>query len=198
MTALKDRPEDLKDLKQYGLDKPAGGRDARHGRARPSRFELGGEADAGSVWARDPSKAAVFSVNNGVATELKKKVEDFRRKEVFDFRPFNTTRFEITRGKDDARVRARQGHRRERGRHLEAGRAGREDRRLQQPRRRAARFLEPSRRELRGPRGRRDRPQQPGGRHRREVRRRQERRARDVRHGRRQHVRDARRINRAR
>ena len=23
MTALKDRPEDLKDLKQYGLDKPA-------------------------------------------------------------------------------------------------------------------------------------------------------------------------------
>jgi hypothetical protein len=32
--------------------------------------------------------------------ELKKKVEDFRRKEVFDFRPFNTTRFEITRGKE--------------------------------------------------------------------------------------------------
>ena len=26
--------------------------------------------------------------------------QDLRRKEVFDFRPFNTTRFEITRGKD--------------------------------------------------------------------------------------------------
>jgi len=50
------------------------------------------------VWARDPSKTAVFSVNNGVAGELKKKVADLRRKEVFEFRPYNTTRFEITRG----------------------------------------------------------------------------------------------------
>jgi len=64
------------------------------------RFELGKEADASSVWGRNPSKAAVFSINNGVAMELKKTVNDFRRKEVFDFRPFNTTRFEITRGKD--------------------------------------------------------------------------------------------------
>ena len=99
MTALKDRPEDLKDLKQYGLDKPAVVATIGTG-ASSLKFELGKEADAGSVWARDPSKAAVFSVNNGVAMELKKKADDFRRKEVFDFRPFNTTRFEITRGKD--------------------------------------------------------------------------------------------------
>jgi hypothetical protein len=97
MTALKDRPEDLKDLKQYGLDKPVVV--ATLGTGDSSlKFELGKEADAGSVWGRDPSKAAVFSINNGVAMELQKKVEDFRRKEVFDFRPFNTTRFEITRG----------------------------------------------------------------------------------------------------
>jgi hypothetical protein len=50
------------------------------------------------VWARDPSKPYVFTVSSGVADELKKKVEDLRRKEVFDFRPDNTTRFEITRG----------------------------------------------------------------------------------------------------
>ena len=97
MTALKERPEDLKDLKQYGLDKPAVVATLGMG-ASSLKFELGKEADAGSVWGRDPSKAAVFSVNNGVAMELQKKVEDFRRKEVFDFRPFNTTRFEITRG----------------------------------------------------------------------------------------------------
>ena len=97
MTALKERPEDLKDLKQYGLDRPAVV--ATLGTGDSSlKFELGKEADAGSVWGRDPSKAAVFSINNGVAMELQKKVEDFRRKEVFDFRPFNTTRFEITRG----------------------------------------------------------------------------------------------------
>ncbi len=99
MTALKDRPDDLKDLKQYGLDKPVVV--ATLGMGTTSlKFELGKEADPGSVWGRDPSKAAVFSINNGVAMELQKKVEDFRRKELFDFRPFNTTRFEITRGKD--------------------------------------------------------------------------------------------------
>jgi hypothetical protein len=99
MTGLKDRPEDLKDLKQYGLDKPAVVATIGTGTSSV-KFELGKEADAGAVWARDPSRPAVFSVNNGVAMELKKKVDDFRRKEVFDFRPYNTTRFEITRGKD--------------------------------------------------------------------------------------------------
>lgn len=97
MTALKDRPEDLKDLRQYGLDKPAVVATIGSG-ATAVKLELGKEADPGSVWARDPSKAAVFSVNNGVAMELKKTVDDLRRKEVFDFRPYNTTRFEITRG----------------------------------------------------------------------------------------------------
>ena len=99
MTGLKDRPEELKDLRQYGLDKPAVVATIGMGSAS-MKFELGKESDAGSVWARDPSKASVFSINNGVAMELQKKVNDFRRKEVFEFRPFNTTRFEITRGND--------------------------------------------------------------------------------------------------
>jgi hypothetical protein len=97
MTALKDKPDDLKDLKQYGLDRPQVVATIGMGSAS-AKFELGNEADPSSVWARDPSKAAVFSVNNGVATELKKTVEDLRRKDVFEFRPYNTTRFEITRG----------------------------------------------------------------------------------------------------
>jgi len=99
MTALKNRPGDLKDLKQYGLDKPAVVATLGTG-ASSVKFELGKEADTGSVWGRDPAKPAVFSINSGVAMELKKTVDDFRRKEVFDFRPFNTTRFEITRGTD--------------------------------------------------------------------------------------------------
>lgn len=99
MTALKDRPEDLKDLKQYGLDRPVVIATIGTG-ASPVKLELGTEADPGSVWARDPSKAAVFSINNGVAMELQKTVDELRRKEVFDFRPYNTTRFEIARGKE--------------------------------------------------------------------------------------------------
>ena len=99
MTALKDRPEDVKELKQYGLDKPEVV--ARLGAGSSVvTLELGKEADAGSVWARDTSKPSVFSINNGVALELKKKVDDLRRKEVFEFRPYNTTRFEITRGSE--------------------------------------------------------------------------------------------------
>lgn len=99
MTALKDRPEDLKDLKQYGLDKPEVVATLGMG-GSTVRLELGRAAETGSVWVRDPSRTAVFSINNAVAEELRKKPQDLRRKEVFDFRPFNTTRFEITRGKD--------------------------------------------------------------------------------------------------
>jgi hypothetical protein len=99
MTVLKERPEEIKDLKQYGLDKPVVVATIGLG-TESVKFELGKEADPGSVWGRDPSKAAVFSVNNGVAMEMQKTVDNFRRKEVFDFRPFNTTRFEITRGKE--------------------------------------------------------------------------------------------------
>lgn len=99
MAALKERPEDLKDLKQYGLDKPSMIATLGLG-ASTVRLELGNAADTGSVWVRDPSKAAVFSINNAVADELKKTPQDLRRKDVFDFRPFNTTRFEIVRGKE--------------------------------------------------------------------------------------------------
>ena len=99
MTTLKDNPEDLKDLKQYGLDKPEVTAIIGMGPQRVT-FELGKAFDAGSFWGRDTSKPAVFTVANGLAEELRKKPFDLRRKELFDFRPFNTARFEITRGKE--------------------------------------------------------------------------------------------------
>jgi Domain of unknown function (DUF4340) len=99
MTALKDRPEELKDLKQYGLAKPEVVATVGMGDSAV-KLELGSAAEQGSVWVRDPSKPAVFSVGSSLADELRKKPEDLRRKEIFDFRPFNTTRFEIIRGKE--------------------------------------------------------------------------------------------------
>ncbi len=99
MTTLKDKAEDLKDLKPYGLDKPEVTAIIGTGTQKVT-FELGKAGDAGSFWARDPSRSAVFTVANGLAEELRKKPFDLRRKEIFDFRPFNTSRFEITRGKD--------------------------------------------------------------------------------------------------
>ena len=77
MAALKDRPEDLKDLKQYGLDKPEVVATLGMGGSNV-RLELGRAADAGRSGSEIPSQAAVFSINNGVAEELKKKPQDLR------------------------------------------------------------------------------------------------------------------------
>ena len=99
MMALKDKPEDVKDLKVYGLDTPEVTATISSG-ASHVVVQLGHAADGVTLWARDPSKAAVFSIGNGLAEELRKTVSDLRRKEVFEFRPFNATRFEITRGKE--------------------------------------------------------------------------------------------------
>ena len=100
MTALRDKPEDLKDIKQYGFDRPQVVATLGAGSSTVATLEVGSAAQGDALWARDPSKPAVFSVNNTLAGELKKTAADLRRKEVFDFRPFNTTRFEIARGKD--------------------------------------------------------------------------------------------------
>ena len=99
MMSLKDKPEDLKDLKTFGLDKPEVTATVGTGGSNVV-LQLGFKADTTSFWARDPSKPIVFSIGNGVAEELRKTAFDLRRKELFEFRPFNATRFEITRGKD--------------------------------------------------------------------------------------------------
>ncbi len=100
MTALRERPEDVKDLKQYGLDRPQTVATLGAGTSTIARLEIGSTAQGDALWARDSSKPAIFSVSSSLAGELKKTAADLRRKEVFDFRPFNTTRFEIARGKD--------------------------------------------------------------------------------------------------
>src|SRR5205085_1286295 len=96
MMALKDKPEDLKDLKTYGLDKPEVTATIGMGTSSVV-LQLGSKADTVTLWAKDPARPAVFSISNGLAEELRKNASDLRRKEVFEFRPFNTTRFEITR-----------------------------------------------------------------------------------------------------
>jgi hypothetical protein len=99
MATVRDAPEEMKDLKPFGLDRPAVTATLGMGAQRVT-FELGTNADAGTVWARDPSKPMVFSVANGIAEMLHKTPFELRRKEIFEFRPFNAVRFEMIRGKD--------------------------------------------------------------------------------------------------
>lgn len=85
------------DVKKYGLDKPSATVNLHLGSARASLL-LGGKADDGSVYARDASKPDVFTIESSLADDLKKGADDYRRKDMFEFRAFNATRVDITRG----------------------------------------------------------------------------------------------------
>ncbi len=84
------------DLKTYGLDKPAETATVNLGSARAT-LELGGKADDGSVYARDTSKPMVVTVEAALADDLKKGADEYRRKDIFEFRAYNANRIEFTR-----------------------------------------------------------------------------------------------------
>src|SRR5215831_6137162 len=77
------------DLKKYGLDKPSVSASVHLGSARATLL-LGGKSDSG-VYARDGSRPDVMTVDNSIADDLKKSADDYRKKDVFDFRAFNAT-----------------------------------------------------------------------------------------------------------
>lgn len=87
---------DAKDLKKYGLDRPSVTGNVSTGSARAS-LALG-STEGGSVYAKDASRPMVFTVEESLATDLKKDIGEFRRKDVFDFRSFNAQKVDITRG----------------------------------------------------------------------------------------------------
>lgn len=84
------------DLKKYGLDKPEATVTLGLGSARATLI-FGGKAADNTVYARDTSKAAVVTVESALLDDMKKGADDYRRKDIFEFRPFNATRIEITR-----------------------------------------------------------------------------------------------------
>ena len=59
---------------------------------------IGKSAGEGVVYAKDLSRPMVFTIESALADELKKPADDFRIKDLFDARSFNTTRVEIARG----------------------------------------------------------------------------------------------------
>jgi len=85
------------DLKKYGLDKPTTTINLSLGSARATLL-VGGKAEDGSVYARDASRPAVMTIDATFADDLKKGADQFRRKDIFEFRAFNANRLEVTRG----------------------------------------------------------------------------------------------------
>jgi hypothetical protein len=87
---------DAPDLKEYGLDKPAATVRVSSGSSQAG-LSIGKSAGDGVVYAKDLSRPMVFTVEAALFDELKKPVDDFRVKDLFDSRSFNTTKVEIVR-----------------------------------------------------------------------------------------------------
>jgi hypothetical protein len=83
------------DLKKYGFDKPSATVNLNLGSARAT-ITVGGKADGG-VYVRDSARPEVMTVDNSVADDLKKSADDYRRKDIFEFRAFTATKVELTR-----------------------------------------------------------------------------------------------------
>jgi hypothetical protein len=84
------------DLKKYGFDKPQATVDLNAGSSKATLL-IGGKADDTSLYARDASKPMVVTVESSLLDDIKKGPDDYRRKDLFEFRPYNANHIEITR-----------------------------------------------------------------------------------------------------
>ena len=95
MMAAIAAPE-MKDPVMYGLDKPVATVVVKTGSSAATLVL--GTTVAGKTFARDLSRAMVFTVDESMATDMAKAADDYRRKEVFDFRGFSAKEVVLTRG----------------------------------------------------------------------------------------------------
>jgi hypothetical protein len=82
-------------LRDYGLDRPQMTVTVGSGSSQ-AQLAIGKAQNETNVYARDLSRPLVFTVEQSLVDELKKKPEDVRVKDVFAFRSFNATGFDIT------------------------------------------------------------------------------------------------------
>lgn len=97
MTSIVTESAEPAELKKFGLEAPPISVSLRLGSARAT-LALGGKSPDGNIYARDTSKPAVFTVAATMADDFRKDLFDYRRKDVFEFRAFNATKVEFTRG----------------------------------------------------------------------------------------------------
>ena len=84
------------DLKEYGLETPAVTVHLGSGSSQAG-LVIGKSAGDGVIYAKDVSRPMIFTIESAIADELKKPADDFRIKDLFDARSFNTTRVEVVR-----------------------------------------------------------------------------------------------------
>ncbi len=85
------------DLKKYGLDKPTASVTLGLGSAKATLL-LGGKSGDGAVYAKDASQPLVMTVDAMLVDDLKKGPDDYRKRDLFAFRAYDTTHLELARG----------------------------------------------------------------------------------------------------
>ena len=94
MASIEDESADADALEPYGLDDPRLTVTVGLGSSAATLL-LGATAPDGTVYARDGARELVFTVDASLASELEQGVDEYRRKDLFAFRPFNATALEI-------------------------------------------------------------------------------------------------------
>jgi hypothetical protein len=91
--------QEATDLKPYGLDKPEASVTFGLGSSQATLL-FGKKTDSGTVYAKDVSRPMVFTVDESLLGDMQKPADDLRRKELFEFRAYNATSIQVTRGAD--------------------------------------------------------------------------------------------------
>jgi hypothetical protein len=85
--------QDAKDLAKYGLDKPS--MTITIGAGSAKTVLLVGKTENNETYARDASRPMVFTVDSTLQGDLNKNFDDYRKKEMFDFRPFYLAKLRV-------------------------------------------------------------------------------------------------------
>jgi len=83
-------------LAEYGLDKPETTIQLGSGSSQATLL-IGKTAGEGVVYAKDQSRPAVITIDASLVGDVTKDIGEYRQKDLFDARAFNSTRLEVTR-----------------------------------------------------------------------------------------------------
>jgi hypothetical protein len=82
---------------EYGFDKPVASVELGTGSSKAVLY-IGKEAGEGVVHAKDQSRPVVFTIDAALSTDLTKEPGEYRQRDLYDARAFNSNRIEIVRG----------------------------------------------------------------------------------------------------
>lgn len=97
MKSIASEGDEDVDLSTYGLADPGTSVTVGAGSTRAT-LALGNASESGDLYAHDLARSIVFTVELSLLDDLTKDASDYRRKDIFDFRSWDATWLEITRG----------------------------------------------------------------------------------------------------